>query len=62
MLDRVKPPETADRADAEETAEAAGRDAAPPKVSWFRRLAPQRLSTRIVLLNLLGLITSSVRA
>ena len=56
MLDRVKPPEPADRADAEETAEAAGRDAAPPRASWFRRLAPQRLTTRIVLLNLLGLI------
>jgi two-component system sensor histidine kinase ChvG len=56
MLDRVKPPDPADRADAEETAEAAGRDAAPPRVSWFRRLAPQRLTTRIVLLNLLGLI------
>jgi two-component system, OmpR family, sensor histidine kinase ChvG len=56
MLDRVKPPEAADRAEAEETAEAAGRESAPPKVSWFRRFAPQRLTTRIVLLNLLGLI------
>jgi two-component system sensor histidine kinase ChvG len=56
MLDRVKPPEAADRADAEETAEAAERDAAPGKVNWFRRFAPQRLTARIVLLNLLGLI------
>jgi two-component system sensor histidine kinase ChvG len=56
MLDRVKPPEAADRADAEETAEAAGKEAAPPEVSWLRRFAPQRLTTRIVLLNLLGLI------
>ena len=56
MLDRVKPPDPADRAEAEETAEAAGRESSTPKVSWFRRLAPQRLTTRIVLLNLLGLI------
>ena len=56
MLDRVTPPETADRADADESAEAAARDSAPPKAAWFRRLAPQRLTTRIVLLNLLGLI------
>ncbi len=56
MLDRVKPPEPADRADAEETAEAAARESAPQKGSWLRRLAPQRLTTRIVLLNLLGLI------
>jgi two-component system sensor histidine kinase ChvG len=56
MLDRVKPPEAADRADAEETAEAAERETAPQKVGWLRRFAPQRLTTRIVLLNLLGLI------
>jgi two-component system, OmpR family, sensor histidine kinase ChvG len=56
MLDKAKPPLAADRADAEETAEAAGRDAVPPKASWFRRFAPQRLTARIVLLNLLGLI------
>ena len=56
MLDRVKPPEAADRAEAEESAEAASRESVLPKVSWFRRLAPQRLTTRIVLLNLLGLI------
>ena len=56
MLDRVKPPEPADRADAEETAEAAVRETAPEKVGWLRRFAPQRLTTRIVLLNLLGLI------
>jgi two-component system sensor histidine kinase ChvG len=56
MLDRVKPPEPADRADAEEPAEAAVRETASPKVGWLRRIAPQRLTTRIVLLNLLGLI------
>ena len=56
MLDRVKTPEPADRADAEEMAEAAAGDSAPSKVSILRRFAPQRLTARIVLLNLLGLI------
>jgi two-component system sensor histidine kinase ChvG len=56
MLDRVKTPEPADRADAEEMAEAAARDDAPEKISILRRFAPQRLTARIVLLNLLGLI------
>ena len=56
MLDRVKTPEPADRADAEEMAEAAAGDSAPGKVSILRRFAPQRLTARIVLLNLLGLI------
>jgi len=56
MLDRVTPPEPTDRADAEEPAEAAERDTAPASIGWIRRLAPQRLTTRIVLLNLLGLI------
>ena len=56
MLDRVKTPEPADRADAEEPAEAAAGEAAPEKVSILRRFAPQRLTARIVLLNLLGLI------
>ncbi len=56
MLDRVKPPEPADRADAEDMSEAAAREAAPPRARWLRWLAPQRLTSRIVLLNLLGLI------
>ena len=56
MLDRVKTPEPTDRADAEEMAEAAARDDAPEKISILRRFAPQRLTARIVLLNLLGLI------
>jgi two-component system sensor histidine kinase ChvG len=56
MLDRVKSSDTPDRADAEEMAEAAGRDVEPPRVSWLRRLTPQRLATRIVMLNLLGLV------
>ena len=56
MLDRVKTPEPADRANAEEPAEAAAGEAAPEKVSILRRFGPQRLTARIVLLNLLGLI------
>lgn len=56
MLDRVKTPEPADRAEADETAEAAGREASPSRSAWLRLLAPQRLASRIVLLNLLGLI------
>jgi two-component system sensor histidine kinase ChvG len=56
MLDRVKPPEPADRADAEDMSEAVAREAAPARARWLRWLAPQRLTSRIVLLNLLGLI------
>lgn len=56
MLDRVKPPEPADRADADDVSEAAERGAVPRKARWLRWLAPQRLTSRIVLLNLLGLI------
>lgn len=56
MLDRVKPPEPADRADADDVSEAAERGAVPRRARWLRWLAPQRLTSRIVLLNLLGLI------
>ena len=56
MLDRVKPPEPADRADADDVSEAAARETAPARARWLRWLAPQRLTSRIVLLNLLGLI------
>jgi len=55
MLDKVMPPETADRAEAEDQADAAEREAAPRK-NLVRRLWPHRLTSRIVLLNLLGLI------
>jgi two-component system sensor histidine kinase ChvG len=55
MLDRVMPPESADRAEADEQAEAAER-AAAPRQNLVRRLWPHRLTSRIVLLNLLGLI------
>lgn len=53
MLDKVTT-EAADRAEAED-AEAAERDAAP-KQGLVRRIWPHRLTSRIVLLNLLGLI------
>lgn len=56
MLDRVKTPEPADRADAEETGEAAEGGAVAHRDGFLKRLAPQRLTSRIVLLNLLGLI------
>ncbi|PZF76485.1 histidine kinase [Aestuariivirga litoralis] len=54
MLDKVMPPETADRAEAED-ADAAEREAAP-RQGLVRRIWPHRLTSRIVLLNLLGLI------
>ncbi|WP_421692895.1 stimulus-sensing domain-containing protein [Aestuariivirga sp.] len=56
MLDKVMPADPADRADAEESAEAGSGEAAPAKRSLLRRLGPHRLTSRIVLLNLLGLI------
>jgi two-component system sensor histidine kinase ChvG len=55
MLDKVQPSDAADRAEADEPAEAAEREALP-KRNLFRRLWPNRLTSRIVLLNLLGLI------
>ena len=54
MLDKVLPPDTAERAEADE-ADAAEREAAP-KQNLVRRFWPHRLTSRIVLLNLLGLI------
>lgn len=56
MLDRVKPPESTERPETEEPSEAVEAVAARPRVSWLKRLAPQRLAGRIVLLNLLGLV------
>ena len=56
MLDKPLPPETAERADAEDGIAAAEESAVPARKEWFRRLASQRLTARIVLLNLLGLI------
>jgi two-component system, OmpR family, sensor histidine kinase ChvG len=56
MLDKVKSPEPSERPEAEEQAEAVETVVAKRKVSLLRRLAPQRLAGRIVLLNLLGLV------
>jgi two-component system sensor histidine kinase ChvG len=56
MLDRVTTPEPADRTDAEDTAEQAETAAAPVKGRRWWQFAPQRLTSRIVLLNLLGLV------
>jgi two-component system sensor histidine kinase ChvG len=46
----------ADRADAEDGVETVAERPLSRKTGWFRRLASQRLTARIVLLNLLGLI------
>jgi len=57
MLDKVQSAELADRNDSDEPQDSA--DAAFPAAardSIFRRLSPQRLTSRIVLLNLLGLV------
>ena len=58
MLDKVKTPEPAERLEAEESAESVegGHGPAPAVRSFIQRLAPQRLTSRIVMLNLLGLI------
>jgi two-component system sensor histidine kinase ChvG len=56
MLDKPMPPETTERADAEDGIAAPEESAAPARKVWFRRFASQRLTARIVLLNLLGLI------
>ncbi|MFN4140784.1 stimulus-sensing domain-containing protein [Aestuariivirga sp.] len=55
MLDKVTTPEPADRAEAEESGEAAAREVQTQKPGWFR-LGPRRLTSRIVLLNLVGLV------
>lgn len=56
MLDRVKTPETTERQEADEQSEAAEPIAAARRPSLIRRMAPQRLAGRIVLLNILGLV------
>ena len=58
MLDKVKTIDSTERADVEDSAENAdgGLAAKAKSDSWFWRFAPQRLTSRIVLLNLLGLI------
>ena len=58
MLDRVSTPDRADRAEAEDQAESVARPSAPKwnAAKWIWRLAPKRLASRIVALNLLGLV------
>ena len=58
MLERVTTPDRADRADAEEPAESVAQPPASKRnlARWIRRLAPRRLASRIVALNLLGLV------
>ena len=58
MLDKVKTIDSTERAEVEDSTETAdgGLAAIRKSGSWFWRFAPQRLTSRIVLLNLLGLI------
>jgi two-component system sensor histidine kinase ChvG len=57
VLEKVKQAEGADRGDGEEISDSRESAAVPrQKRSLLSRLAPQRLTSRIVLLNLLGLI------
>ena len=57
MLDKVQAAEPADRIDGEDAHDLA-EPGPPPKAGrgWLSRLAPQRLTSRIVLLNLMGLV------
>ncbi len=57
MLDKVKTPEAPERSDSDdaaETAESGGTRLSMGRLLW--RFAPRRLTSRIVLLNLLGLV------
>jgi two-component system sensor histidine kinase ChvG len=58
MLDRVKTADATERTETDEAVDAAesGVASRTRADSWFWRFAPQRLTSRIVLLNLLGLI------
>jgi two-component system, OmpR family, sensor histidine kinase ChvG len=56
MLDKVKQAESPERGDVDESTAAADTDRALPRPGIIDRLAPQRLTSRIVLLNLLGLV------
>ena len=55
MLDKVKTAEPPDRIESDDTLDSA-RPEALPKRGLMHRFAPQRLTSRIVLLNLLGLV------
>lgn len=57
MLDKVKTPEPHDRSDSDDTADAADSGPLPlTRGGFLWRFTPQRLTSRIVLLNLLGLV------
>jgi two-component system, OmpR family, sensor histidine kinase ChvG len=57
MLDKVKTAELPDRVDGEDASDAAEADSAPlSRGGLWWRFAPQRLTSRIVMLNLLGLV------
>ncbi|MBC8038277.1 MAG: stimulus-sensing domain-containing protein [Rhizobiales bacterium] len=57
MLDKVKTAEPLDRTISDDTPDSVEIEAAPRRrVGLVRRFAPQRLTSRIVLLNLLGLV------
>src|SRR5687767_14995407 len=56
MLDKVKTNDTVDRAEIEEPLDQADSEIAPRRGGLLHRLAPQRLTSRIVLLNVLGLV------
>lgn len=56
MLDKVKATELPERGDSDESTAAAEPGRLPKRYSFIARLAPQRLTSRIVLLNLLGLV------
>jgi two-component system, OmpR family, sensor histidine kinase ChvG len=56
MLDKVKANDTLERAESEEILDAAEIETPPQRGRLLHRFAPQRLTSRIVLLNLLGLV------
>ncbi|HLF21478.1 MAG TPA: sensor N-terminal transmembrane domain-containing protein, partial [Aestuariivirga sp.] len=56
MLDKVKTNDTPERAESEDILEAAETEAPSQRLALRRRFAPQRLTSRIVLLNLMGLV------
>ncbi len=56
MLDKVKTNDTLERAESEDILDAAEAEAPSQRGRLLHRFAPQRLTSRIVLLNLLGLV------
>ncbi|MGQ0484493.1 MAG: stimulus-sensing domain-containing protein [Hyphomicrobiales bacterium] len=56
MLDKVKANDTLERAESEDNLDAAEAETPPQRGRLLTRFAPQRLTSRIVLLNLLGLV------